>query len=37
MVGSYLDFDGDGRAEIPIRSPWGIGLLELSGSALASP
>ena len=37
MVGSYLDFDGDGRAEIPIRSPWGIGLLELSGTALTCP
>lgn len=37
MVGTYLDFDGDGRAEIPIRSPWGIGLLELSGTALTCP
>ncbi|QIG39406.1 VCBS repeat-containing protein [Microbacterium sp. 4R-513] len=37
MVGSYLDFDGDGRAEVPIRSPWGLGLLEYSGGALGSP
>ena len=28
------DFDGDGRAEILITSPWGIGILKLSGGAL---
>jgi hypothetical protein len=37
MVGSYLDFDGDGRAEIPIRSPWGLGLLEYDAGSLRSP
>ena len=26
------DFDGDGRAEILITSPWGMGVFELSGS-----
>jgi VCBS repeat protein len=31
------DFDGDGKAEIPVSSPWGIGILKLSGSTLASP
>jgi hypothetical protein len=31
------DFDGDGRAEIFISSPWGIGFLKLSGSAITSP
>ena len=31
------DFDGDGSAEIPVASPWGIGLLKLSGSTLSSP
>jgi len=31
------DFNGDGRAEIPISSPWGIGILELAGSSLSSP
>jgi acyl-CoA hydrolase len=31
------DFDGDGRSEIPVNSPWGIGILELSGSSLAAP
>ncbi|MGW5052308.1 FG-GAP-like repeat-containing protein [Actinokineospora sp. NPDC004072] len=31
------DFTGDGRAEVPITSPWGLGVLELSGSTLTSP
>ncbi|MGQ0839582.1 FG-GAP-like repeat-containing protein [Actinokineospora sp.] len=31
------DFDGDGRSEIPIASPWGLGVLELSGGTLSSP
>ncbi|HVO26143.1 MAG TPA: FG-GAP-like repeat-containing protein [Candidatus Margulisiibacteriota bacterium] len=31
------DFDGDGSAEIPVSSPWGVGLLKLSGSTLSSP
>ena len=30
------DFDGDGRSEIPVNSPWGLGLLKLSGSALTA-
>ena len=30
------DFDGDGRSEIPVNSPWGVGLLKLSGSALTA-
>lgn len=25
------DFDGDGIAEIPVASPWGVGILKLSG------
>jgi hypothetical protein len=37
MAGKYGDFDGDGRAEIPVTSPWGIGILKLSGNTLASP
>lgn len=28
------DFDGDGRDELPVTSPWGLGVLELSGSSL---
>lgn len=31
------DFDGDGRAELLITSPWGLGVLELAGSSLAAP
>ena len=31
------DFDGDGRAELLITSPWGVGILELAGSTLAAP
>ena len=31
------DFDGDGRSEIPVASPWGIGVLELTGDTLSSP
>jgi acyl-CoA hydrolase len=31
------DFDGNGRAEIPVTSPWGIGVLDLAGNTLAAP
>ena len=31
MAGIKSDFDGDGRAEILVTSPWGIGILKLSG------
>jgi len=31
------DFDGDGKAEILISSPWGIGILKMEGSALSAP
>jgi hypothetical protein len=31
------DFNGNGRSEIPVSSPWGLGLLELSGNSLGSP
>ena len=34
-LGPVADYDGDGREEILVASPWGIGILELSGSALA--
>ncbi len=33
--GPVGDFDGDGRDEIMVRSPWGIGLLKLAGSTLS--
>ncbi|WP_049564338.1 FG-GAP-like repeat-containing protein [Nonomuraea sp. SBT364] len=35
--GPASDYDGDGRAELLVASPWGIGVLELSGSTMAAP
>ena len=35
--GPIADYDGDGRDEILITSPWGIGILKLSGSTMAAP
>jgi hypothetical protein len=35
--GPSADYDGDGSAELLIRSPWGIGILKLSGSTLTAP
>jgi len=37
MAAKRGDFDGDGKAEIPVSSPWGVGLLKLSGATLTSP
>ncbi len=34
--GPLADFNGDGKAEIFVSSPWGIGFLERSGSSLTS-
>ncbi len=31
------DFDGDGKDEILISSPWGMGILKLSGSTMVVP
>jgi len=36
-VGPLADYDGDGKAEIFISSPWGIGILSFSGSTLTCP
>jgi hypothetical protein len=36
-VGPAEDFDGDGRAELFISSPWGIGVLKLAGNTLGAP
>ena len=33
-LGPVGDFDGDGRDEFVIASPWGLGLLKLSGNSL---
>lgn len=31
------DIDGDGRAEVMVSSPWGLGMLEMSGSGFGVP
>ena len=36
-LGPVGDLDGDGKAEAIIGSPWGLGVLELSGGTLAAP
>jgi hypothetical protein len=35
--GPVADFDGDGRAEVLVTSPWCLGVLKLSGSTMAAP
>lgn len=37
MPSKASDFDGDGIAEIPVSSPWGLGVLKLAGNTLSSP
>ena len=37
LFGPVGDFDGDGHAEILVTSPWGIGILKLSGSTFTVP
>lgn len=37
IFGPVGDFDGDGRDEIMVSSPWGIGMLKLSGGMLTAP
>ncbi|MDP9696672.1 UNVERIFIED_ORG: hypothetical protein J2X79_004255 [Arthrobacter globiformis] len=37
LIGPVADFDGDGRAEILVTSPWGIGILEQAGNTLGNP
>ena len=37
QIGPAADLDGDGRAELLIRSPWGLGVLELSGTTFTVP
>ncbi|MEB8704204.1 matrixin family metalloprotease, partial [Bacillus cereus] len=36
-VGPAADFDGDGKAELFISSPWGIGVLKLEGNTFTVP
>jgi hypothetical protein len=35
--GPARDYDGDGSAEILVTSPWGVGMLKLSGTTLTAP
>src|SRR5215210_993982 len=35
--GPTADYDGDGRAESLVVSPWGIGILEQAGTTMAAP
>jgi len=35
--GPLADYDGDGEAEIFVKSPWGIGILKLAGGTLTAP
>jgi hypothetical protein len=37
MTARHADFDGDGRAEIPVSSPWGLGILEYANGSLTAP
>jgi hypothetical protein len=36
QFGPVADYNGDGKAEIFVHSPWGVGFLERSGSSLTS-
>jgi hypothetical protein len=35
--GPVADFDSDGKAEILVTSPWGIGILKMAGNTLSAP
>jgi len=35
--GPVGDFDGDGKAELLVTSPWGIGIFKLSGNTITVP
>jgi hypothetical protein len=37
MAGKSSDFDGDRQAEIPVTSPWGLGILDFARGTLSSP
>src|SRR5262249_41619756 len=36
-IGPAADYDGDGKPEILITSPWGVGILKPAGSTLTCP
>jgi hypothetical protein len=35
--GPTADYDGDGRAELLVASPWGVGILKQAGNTMAAP
>jgi hypothetical protein len=35
--GEAGDYEGDGRAEVLVTSPWGIGILKLAGTTMSAP
>lgn len=37
QLGPIADFDGDGKAEVIIFSPWGLGMLKLNGATFDAP
>ncbi|MGX1159811.1 VCBS repeat protein [Arthrobacter sp. SLBN-100] len=37
LIGPVADFDGDGRAEVLVTSPWGIGILKQQGNTFSNP
>lgn len=37
QFGPVADFDGDGRDEILVTSPWGVGILKLDGDTFSNP
>jgi hypothetical protein len=37
QFGPAADYDGDGRVELLITSPWGFGILKQAGATMAAP
>jgi acyl-CoA hydrolase len=37
QFGPAADYDGDGKVELLVTSPWGIGILKLAGATMAAP
>jgi hypothetical protein len=37
QFGPGADYDGDGRVELLITSPWGLGILKMAGASMSAP